>query len=310
MTNVGHYRKANEDHFLIAEVANSLRVVQSSLPLDHEARLFGGNQGLLLAVADGIGGQVAGERASHLAIQGVIDHLLNYSSIKSRDISKEGHNFEEELKLALLASKKQMADDVVTHPQRRGMGSTLTLAYIIWPTMFVLHVGDSRLYLYRSGHFRQLTRDHTLASLINDADRYQSDSNENYEIEDEADTVEDVPLSNVLWNVVAAESSELRPDSFRVNLEEGDLLMLCTDGLYQDMSRKRLKSLIEPEASVAETCEHLVAEALNCGGTDNITAIVTLCGSKKEQAGSRALESSPVQSNSVIGFFPRPAENV
>ena len=301
LTNVGHYRKANEDHFLIAEVANSLRVVQSSLPLDHNIRLHGGTQGLLLVVADGIGGQVAGERASQLAIKGVVDYLLNHSSISGRASIKEGQSFEEELKLALLASKKQIAADIASHPQRRGMGSTLTLAYIVWPTMFVLHVGDSRLYLYRSGQLRQMTRDHTLASLINDADRFNSASKFSYDMEDEAETIEDVPFSNVLWNVVAAEATELRPDAFRVNLAEGDLLLLCTDGLYQDMSRRRLKNLVECDTPVDEICERLVNEALNCGGTDNITTIVTRCGSSSTQSTKQGLENVPQRTTMTPG---------
>jgi protein phosphatase len=283
MTNIGHRRKANEDHFLISKVAKSMRVLQTSLPLDHQTRLFGETQAMLLLVADGMGGHAAGERASQLVIDGVVEYVLNHMTWLVNDHVVDSSTFEEELKRALIGCQARIAKDVEDSPQRRGMGSTLTLAYIVWPRAFVLHVGDSRCYLFRSGQLRQLTRDHNLANLNQLGDQPLEPLDLNSVIDEEEDTIDESPMGHVLWNVVAAEAVGIHPDAFCVQLEDGDELILCTDGLYHDMSRKRMKSiLLENGDSVAETCNALVQEALNGGGSDNITVIVARCGVKSE----------------------------
>jgi PPM family protein phosphatase len=320
ITNLGHYRKVNEDHFLISEVATSIRIVQTSMPLDHQARLFGDTKGLLLLVADGMGGHAGGERASQLVIEGVVEYVLNQLSgalnAKANSKFENELDFEAELKLALRGCQQRIAQDVLDNPQRRGMGSTLTLAYIVWPKAYILHVGDSRCYLLRAGELRQMTRDHNLASLMQEPNGIHYSTGAVGEMtwidedeDDEEETVEDKTMSHVLWNVVAADASNLHPDAFCLELKEDDLLLLCTDGLYQDLSRKRLKNLLENPGSVAEICDLLVREALIRGGSDNITAVLTRCGSKREHSVPQTIEMALPQVElwaACQGSLPKP----
>lgn len=299
MTHIGHHRNANEDHFLIAEIAKSMQVLKTSLPLDHHTRLFGETQGILLLVADGMGGQVGGERASQLVIDGIVEYVLNRLTWLINDDVVNETTFEEDLKRALVGCQQKIMKDVMESPQRRGMGSTLTLAYVIWPRAFVLHVGDSRCYLLRSGQLKQLTRDHNLASLVRESENVARLDHADLMIEDEDDTVTEEPNSHVLWNVIAAEGGDTDPDAFCLDLEEGDVLLLCTDGLYQCMNRKRLKNILESHGSTAEMCQALVDEALKFGGNDNITAVISYAKTNAEKDQIKAVEVSLSNDNQV-----------
>ncbi len=274
-TDIGRRRPSNEDQFLISDVCKSMRVHQTSLALDHHTRLFRETQGTLLLVADGMGGHEAGERASQLAIDGLVEYVLNRlswfmsSAVMSSGAESE-HDFEEQLKSALLSCQHKIDREVAAIPQRRGMGSTLTMAYVIWPKMFLVHVGDSRCYLLRGGHLQQLTRDHTLATLTS---RNNGHPNEETEDSDD-DTPEPHPFANVLWNVLGGDGGEPHPDASAVELAIGDVLLLCTDGLTNHIGHRKLREMLSVDQSTANTCKQLIDEANAGGGNDNITAVV------------------------------------
>ncbi|MEO8498893.1 MAG: protein phosphatase 2C domain-containing protein [Planctomycetota bacterium] len=267
ITDIGRRRSTNEDQFLIADLNKSMRVYQTSLGLNHQARLFGNSQGKLLAVADGLGGHEAGERASQLVVDSVVTYVLNTLHWFFRLDAENDENFRDELKAALQHCQLMLQQDVEATPQRRGMGTTLTMAYVIWPKMFVVHVGDSRCYLLRDGKLKQITRDHTLAQL------YKETHGDPPEGDIEADEV--TQGSNTLWNVISSTGDVVDPEVYLANLQLGDTVLLCTDGLTKHVDRSRLIDLLESKHTAEAICQGLVDAANSEGGSDNITVIVS-----------------------------------
>src|SRR5262249_12267446 len=127
--------------------------------------------------------------------------------------------FEEDLKAALEHCQTMVQCEAERVPDRRGMGTTLTMGYLTWPTLFLVHLGHNPRYLYRRSKLKQITRDHTVAQrLVEDGVLTQEDA-------------ESSKWSHVLWNVVGGDSTELVPEVYKAGLKLGDKLLLCTDGL-------------------------------------------------------------------------------
>ena len=142
-----------------------MRVHFTSLGVEDQTRLYGGSQGKLFLVADGMGGHAAGERASSLAVDCVIEYLLNttHSLFRLHEDSADEDVLCDDLKAAFDHCQTKYNAEVQAMPRRRGMGTTLTIAYVVWPRLYVVHVGDSRAYLFRGSHLEQITTDHTVA---------------------------------------------------------------------------------------------------------------------------------------------------
>jgi PPM family protein phosphatase len=267
-TDIGMQRSNNEDQFLIADVSKSMRVYRTSLALDHQTRLFGSTKGKLLLVADGMGGHEAGERASQLVIDGIVDHTLNRLSWFMFNDCQSEEEFEEDLKHGLIACQRRIDREVAAIPSRRGMGSTLTLCYIVWPRMFVVHVGDSRCYLFRDGQLRQLTRDHTLATLNAEV---KHGGSANAEDTDESEGL----MAHVLWNAIGGVGEDPHPDAQAMDLKVGDTILLCTYGLNKHLSKRQISEILARPAKTDELCKDLIDAANKAGGSDNVTVVIS-----------------------------------
>ncbi len=262
LTDIGRKRDQNEDQFLIADLSKSMNVHQTSLGLDHQTRLFGSSQGKVLAVADGMGGQAAGERASGVAIDAMVSYVLNTMRWFFQLDDDCEDDLLDSLKESLEHCQARLREEAEAIPDRQGMGTTMTLVYLIWPRLYVVHVGDSRCYLFRGGRLEQLTRDHTIAEKF---------------IEEGAmnrDDAEATRWRNVLWNVIGGGSNELCPEVSRINLEIGDVVLVCSDGLTMHVSDAEIADQLSKGASAEETCGEFVKTANAAGGGDNITVIV------------------------------------
>ncbi|HUP82543.1 MAG TPA: protein phosphatase 2C domain-containing protein [Pirellula sp.] len=269
-SDIGRQRPSNEDHFLIADICKSMRVHQTSLGLDHQSRLFGNTQGKLLIVADGMGGNESGERASQLVLDTIVDYVLNRLSWLLQKDPENEQDFIEQLKYSLRECQNVIDNESAMVPQRRKMGSTLTLAYIVWPRVFLIHVGDSRCYLLRDHRLQQLTRDHTLAQLVDENTRSSK-----LDSAIAAQEAKGKALSHVLWNVIGGGSEKPHPDATAFDLQIGDTLLLCTDGLSNMVTPEHICKQLDSKASSAETCGKLLNEANLNGGVDNITVVVS-----------------------------------
>ncbi|MCO8125276.1 protein phosphatase 2C domain-containing protein [Stieleria sp. TO1_6] len=264
LTDVGKQRSVNQDQFLIAELSKSMLVSTSSLPEIGTGRFFGGIQGQVLLVADGMGGHAAGEKASSLVMQHLIGRLLNSVHWFFQSDTGSEEEFIDGLKNLLRDAHGRILAESREDHSTAGMGTTLTMAYIHWPTMYVVHAGDSRCYLIRDSVARQLTTDHTLARQMVEAGGMKP--------EDEAKS----RWSNVLWNVIGGSSQrELLAEVHRVDLRENDSVLLCSDGLYRYLDKDQLAALAQKTPNASMLCKQLVDLANDAGGEDNITVVVS-----------------------------------
>ena len=293
-SHVGRRRADNEDQFLIADLNKSMRVHQTSLGLSHQTRLFGGSQGKLLLVADGLGGHESGERASTLAVDGVANYILNAMDWFLSLNEKNQDEFESALKDAFLHSQTVLESEAEAIPQRRGMATTLTMAYIDWPKLYVVHVGDTRCYHVRGDSINRLTTDHTIGELVKSV----ADEKEPALGGDRAKS--DTPMANALWNVIGGSDKSLDPQISNSELAVGDVLLLCSDGLTRYVDDQELLKMVSQDRCSNEICEQLIATANERGGRDNITAVLAKFNQSelaKEEAAEK-VETTPEQNRS------------
>ena len=265
ITDRGLVRKVNEDHFLIADLVKSLKVIQTSLHAESHGRVSGGSFGKLLLVADGMGGHNAGQRASELAIESVNAYLLNMMHwLFQKELDRE-HDFEEDLKSALRHSNSQVRAEAGAIPNERNMGTTLTMGYVVWPQLYVVHAGDSRCYLFRSATLEQITTDHTFAQQFVEEGAMSPDE------------VDQSPFSHYLWNVVGGGDDTLTPAVYKTQLQDGDRIVFCTDGLTRCVSDQQIIAILAESSDPQRACQALIDAALKAGGPDNVTVLVAAC---------------------------------
>jgi protein phosphatase len=260
MTDPGRVREANEDQFLIAELAKSMRVQQSSLA---QARTqYGDDRGHLLVVADGMGGQAAGEHASALAVGSIEDFALNTLKWFYQHEGGQGQDVLVDLQAALRQADARVFDAVAAHPELRGMGTTVTMAYVIGATLFVIHVGASRCYILRAGQLYALTHDHTVTQELVNQGLITTEIAATHQ------------FSHVVTNAVGGMAQGLRAEVHKLAIGPGDLLLVCSDGLHGMLPDARIAEVLRAEPDPAAACRRLVDEANAAGGHDNVTVIV------------------------------------
>jgi len=261
-THVGRVRSKNEDAYLIATLQRSILVHDASP--EAVGWFTGEPAGTLLIVADGLGGHAGGEIASRVAVQTTAGYLLNvmpWATRRQEPVSGRGSlpDVREQLSSALLAgdSSVKSTGERTGTPQ---MGTTLTVAFLSWPFLYVAHVGDTRCSLFRSGRLTHLTTDHTLAQQFAD----QSGG-----------TVEPpFQWHSILWNTLGGNDATPSPQIVKQRLEPNDLLLLCSDGLTKHVPDPEIAAILAQNLSNAERCAALVERANAAGGTDNVTVIV------------------------------------
>ncbi len=264
-THRGHKRTRNEDQFHITKVTRSLETVLSSLPAgDVPQRAEDTNYAMM--VADGMGGHAAGELASRMVISAIFDIVLDIPDWIFRADEEHAPEMERRMREAL----REVGDMLLEHgrqdPALCGMGSTLTMARVCGRELIVVHVGDTRAYLFRSGHLERLTKDDTLAQMLIDTGRLSPNEAANSGVR------------HVLTNALGGTHAGVEVAIRLVHLEAGDRLLLCSDGLSDCVDDETIaKALAEGTPSHA-TCEELVRLALGRGGRDNVTVVVATFG--------------------------------
>ena len=258
-TDRGRVRENNEDQFVIAELTRAMHIQASSLP--QSAMLFGDSRvrGHLFIVADGMGGHKGGEEASALAIVSIEDFLLRALHWFFR---LQGDAVLNEFQTALRAADERIFAEAQQRPGLRGMGTTVTVAYVVGKMLYVAHAGDSRLYLLRNGALHQLTQDHTLVGELV----------RNKVIDPEAASQH--PMRNVITNSVGGDKLGVQPEVNRLALASGDTLLVCSDGLSEMVKDTEIAEILAREEDPQRASDLLVVRANENGGTDNITAVV------------------------------------
>jgi len=224
-----------------------------------EGRLEIAFPGLLLAVADGMGGALAGEVASALAVQ----TLGNEMARRSRWVDPESlapHAFGLMLEAAVEVANDTIRSEGEGNPQRRGMGTTLTTIWVRGSSVEVAQIGDSRAYRFRNGHLEQLTKDQSLVGkLIED----------NIISEEEA---EGMAGRNIILQALGTDET-LEVVHQTESLEPDDTLLLCTDGLTGVVNNADLEGQLQLGGDPCAICDRLVDLANQRGGPDNITEV-------------------------------------
>jgi PPM family protein phosphatase len=239
VTDTGQVRPANEDAYLVGES--------------------------VFAVADGMGGHLAGEVASATALQPI-------EALDGR-VFPEATEAVTALREAVVAANAQVSKMAADEPSYRGMGTTLTATMVEGRRIHIAHVGDSRAYLLRNGHFSQLTDDHTLVQHLVD---------EGQITREEAATH---PQRSIITRAIGV-SREVDVDSMSLDLEPGDQLLLCSDGLTGVVEDEIIESELTPDVEPQEAIERLVERANAAGGPDNITIVLLRVALEEEDAGA------------------------
>lgn len=260
-TDVGLVRDSNQDQFLIADLRKSIVIHHSSLGYDKQTQFSGASRAKLFIVADGMGGYEGGERASWMAVEGVIQYMLTNLHWPITCAASHEQHFFRGLHSALEYSERQIRKIAEIYPSQGQMGTTLTMAWVVWPWVYLVHVGDSRAYLFRDGKLQLLSHDQTLAQALADNG-----------VIDPAD-VGTHRFSNVLVSALGC-TSNMEPLCGRHQLEPNDKLMICTDGLTKHLSDQEIVSVLSTEEGAERACNQLVDNAKAAGGTDNITVVL------------------------------------
>lgn len=260
LTDIGRVRKNNEDHFLIADLVKQLQVRQTSLSPPHDRGWTSGVTGQLFVVADGMGGMSGGEVASGLAVETISWYVAKTMPWFYRFQDGREAELEKELRRAVHVTQDTVKD-AAEHSRHPRMGTTLTLACLLWPRVYVVHAGDSRCYVRRGSKLIQVTTDHTLAQRAVDEGVLT------------ASQAEAAGLGNSLWNCIGA-GQQVTPALYHATLQAGDELLLCTDGLTRRLSDDAILGVLDRAGGPAAAVKALVDAANAAGGQDNITVIL------------------------------------
>lgn len=260
LTHPGKVRKVNQDHFLICSLRRHVEVHGTSLPMIEDLPLGGERIAFLAMVADGVGGGAKGETASRLALQAVTRYVADSLRCYYDSNTTNDQEFLDALQNAALESHANVTHEAEAHPDHRGMATTLTLWMGIWPRSYLLQVGDSRLYLFRDGVLTQITRDQTMAQELVDKGVLTSSGAFN------------TRWANVLSSSIGGQQTA--PVVTRLDQAWGAVGLICSDGLTKHVSDEQIAERLGNMTSAKQVCEDLIQDALDGGGTDNVTVIV------------------------------------
>lgn len=258
LSHTGKVRTENQDHYLMATIHKRVNVVDTNI--DTGRRIPAEEQRLayLAMVADGVGGGVGGADASATALEAIMQYVDNSVAVYYCGESDQD-KFMELLKDAAMRAH----DAVVARRDETGalgtMATTLTMYIGIWPTYYLLQVGDSRYYVWRAGKLMQVTRDQTVAQEL--VDRGVLD----------ASAAARTPMAHVLSSAIG---SETKPIVTRLDSDWTNVHLLCSDGLTKHVSDERIAQVLSEMTSAKQACEQLLQDALDDGGTDNITIVI------------------------------------
>jgi protein phosphatase len=216
-----------------------------------------------MSVADGMGGQAAGEIASSAAVLRLLDLVAQTPDWIMRMDRRE----DAEVVMRRMTRRFRQIDDELreegeSNPSLHGMGTTLTVAASLGTDLILSHIGDSRAYLMRGEKLHQLTKDHTLAQALIEAGIAEPD-----------DTATKA-MRHVLTAALGTAGDPTDPEVQRLHLADGDQLLLCTDGLTEMVSDDSIAAVLTDAKSSAIACRGLVDLALAGGGKDNITVVL------------------------------------
>ncbi len=274
ITDVGMKRSSNQDNYLFADFDGDTLLCESSIP--ESASWFSAasrpQSGQLLIVADGMGGHTNGAHASRMAIEYNCRYLAELLKASTKPNVDDDDELREALAAGVVQTHQLLRREGKANPEIADMGTTLTMALICRPWLYVTHVGDSRCYVYRNGAATQLTADHTVAQMLRNLSEVPDDKTAYRSFE------------HVLWNSVSAGKEPPQPQVMRRRIYADDTILLCSDGLTNYLTASELSATLESNADITQVMRELVSTANERGGRDNITAVVARLGATAPKA--------------------------
>ena len=261
ITDKGKVRTTNEDQFLIAELTKAMRVWQTSLPepklqVGRGARTFvsgGRRHGRASSGRTGECPRRRRDRAVHAQFVQMVLWVGRHRSDRKFSRSSSPR---------FVKPTPALLEEAAEHPELSGMGTTVTMAFHLGAQLCVVHVGDSRAYLYRDGELHQLTQDHTLM-----ADMVRSGALR-------PDEVAGHRLRHVITNVVGGPELGVKVEARALEVQAGDRLLLCSDGLTEMVTNEAIAATLDAEPAPEAAAKKLLAQANDGGASDNITLLI------------------------------------
>lgn len=264
-SHIGRVRRGNEDNYLVLNISRSKAWTSSQEAGEFviETQHFDIDEnGVVIAVSDGMGGALAGEVASKMAVESISEKLLDEDTEQTATPEQNDHNLVNKLYNATLYANYMIHQQGRSDPQFQGMGATFTGLGITPNAVDVIQVGDSRAYLVRNGKIYQITKDQSLVQQLIDAQQISPEEAETH------------TLKNVILQALGAQN-EIYPVSARLEPHQNDVFLLCSDGLSNKVNAANMQRiLLENIDQLEQGCAELVKLANENGGEDNITVIL------------------------------------
>ena len=258
LTHVGKVRKENQDNYLIASLHKRLEVHGGSLPAMNRTGRGVDRLAYIVLVAEGVGGGEQGETASRLAVETAMDYIAHSMQCYYTADARE-ETFVQALQDAAMECHAKVLERAEAEGAR-GMATTLTLYMGVWPWTYLLQLGDSRYYVFNDGKLTQVSRDQTMAQELVDQGVFTR-----------ADA-ERSRFAHVLSSAIGGKS--VAPQVTRLRADWGNVHLFCSDGLTRHVTDERIREVLATMTSARQACETLLQEALEGGGSDNITMVI------------------------------------
>jgi len=264
-SHIGRVRKGNEDNYLLLNIsgAKAWTSDQEDGEFVIESQKFDidGN-GVVMAVSDGMGGALAGEVASTMAVETVSEKMLDEDTDDTLTPEEQDHHLITRLYDATVFANYLIHQQGRSDPQFQGMGATFTGVGITPTSADIIQVGDSRAYLVRQGNIYQVTKDQSLVQQLIDAQQISAEEAETH------------TLKNVILQALGAQN-EIYPVSARVEPCKNDVFLLCSDGLSNKVTATDIQQIVNDNIDgLQNACTELVTLANEHGGEDNITVVI------------------------------------
>lgn len=260
LTHRGKVRAENHDHFFLGALARGVTVDATSISVEGQRVLHAERLASLAVVADGVGSRSGGGEAARVAVRDLVSAVSrSFHEAETRE-SEDPEVFSRLLQDAALHVHESLLERAEREGGGRRFATTLTLFLGLWPHAYILQVGDSRCYVFRDGDLTQITRDQTLAEELVSSGiltRTQAEGSR---------------WANVLSSSIGG--GEAAPVVTRMTRDWGTVLLLCSDGLTKHVSDERIRERLASMMSARQSAELLLQDALDGGGTDNITVVI------------------------------------
>ncbi|MFF2372046.1 PP2C family protein-serine/threonine phosphatase [Agromyces sp. NPDC058110] len=237
--------------------------IKASAAVSHVGRIRSNNQDSgyagrrLFLVADGMGGHAGGDVASAIVTQRVADADAEYHSAPEAAAALEG---------ALISANRRLAETVSEHSELTGMGTTASALLLHDDRVVIAHIGDSRIYLLRSGELSQISTDHTFVQRLVDAGRITAEEAMVH------------PRRSVLMRVLGDVEASPEIDAMVLDTRPGDRWLICSDGLSGVVSFDDLHEQLSADAGAKQVADRLVKASLDGGAPDNVTVVIVDIG--------------------------------